>query len=73
MDGYRGKERRTRSERRALSEDQINEIARQAAEKALEQVYSEVGKGVLKKLLWVLGAIILSVGWWLFKSNRFIF
>lgn len=38
--------------RRRLSDDEIKIIV----ERVLEQVYSDVGKGVLKRLLWLLGA-----------------
>lgn len=48
-----------------LSDDQIDEIAEKAAEKAVAKmtamVYQEVGKGVINKLLWVAGVIAVAV------------
>ena len=48
---YNGRERRVRR----LSENEFDEIASRAAEKALDKVYSDIGKGVLKRLLWLFG------------------
>ena len=49
-----------------LSEEQIEEIAERAAEKAVEkmtnQIYLEVGKGVVKKALYLLGALVVGAG-----------
>ena len=53
---YDGKERR----RKSISDEEFEGIARRAAEKALEKVYAEVGKGVLKKLLWLIGVASLA-------------
>lgn len=51
-----------------LSEEQIEEIAERAAEKAVEkmtnQIYLEVGKGVVKKALYLLGAFVVGAGLW---------
>lgn len=51
-----------------LSEEQIEEIAERAAEKAVEkmtnQIYLEVGKGVVKKALYMLGALVVGAGLW---------
>ena len=58
-----------------LSEEQIEEIAGRAAEKAVEkmtnQIYLEVGKGVVKKALYLLGALVVG-GWLVGKSERWI-
>lgn len=51
-------------ERRAnagLTEDEINAIAERAAERALEKVYSDVGKSAVKFVLWVVGAGVLAL------------
>ena len=51
-------------ERRAafpLTEEQMEQIAERAAEKALEKVYASVGKSVVSKILWVVGAAALAV------------
>lgn len=39
-----------------LTEEQISEIANKAADKVYQQFYIEVGKSVLSKLLWIVGA-----------------
>jgi hypothetical protein len=52
---YEGPERRA-----ALTDEQIELIAERAAEKALEKVYASVGRSVIQKFLWVLGASALA-------------
>lgn len=59
---YEGQERR-----RApfpLTDEQIEQIAERAAEKAVkkmtEQAYQAVGKGVVSKLLYILGVLTLA-------------
>ena len=59
-----------------LTDEQIEEIAEKAAEKAVEkmtnQIYlevgkgvvKEVGKGVVKKALYLLGALVVGAGLW---------
>jgi len=49
---YDGKERR----KNPLSDEQIDEIAERAAERALEKVYEQIGRSVVKKALWIIGA-----------------
>lgn len=48
-----------------LSERQIDQIAEKAAEKAIakmtNQIYQEIGKGVVTKFLWLLGAFVVGV------------
>jgi hypothetical protein len=53
---YNGPERRG-----PLSDEQIELIAERAAEKALEKVYASVGKSVVHKILWLVGAAALAV------------
>lgn len=48
-----------------LSEDQIDAIAERAAEKALEKVYTQIGKSIVQKALWIIGAGCLSLFAWL--------
>lgn len=48
-----------------LTDDQIEAIAERAAEVALEKVYTEVGKSVLKKLAWLTGAAVIGLAMWL--------
>lgn len=51
-----------------LTEDDIDRIAEKAAERALEKVYSQVGKSIVTKALWIIGALALGFaaakGWW---------
>ena len=44
-----------------LTDEQMEIIAERAAEKALAKVYTEVGKSVITKILWLVGALVL--GW----------
>lgn len=62
MDAYSGPDRRSQPH---LTDAQIEMIAERAAEKALEKVYSEVGKSVAHKLLWMLGAAVIGLFAWL--------
>ncbi len=48
-----------------LTDAQIEVIAERAAEVALNKVYTEVGKNVLKKLAWLTGAAVLGLAMWL--------
>jgi hypothetical protein len=48
-----------------LTDEQIEMIAERAAEVALEKVYTEVGKSVLKKLAWMAGAATVGLFIWL--------
>ncbi len=61
---YHGPERRS-----GLSKTNVERIAELAAKKALEKVYSEVGKGVIKKLAWLAGLIVVAGLMWLGKNN----
>ena len=44
-----------------LSDEQMDMIAERAAEHALAKVYEEVGKSIVKKLFWVVGAGALGL------------
>lgn len=52
-----------------LTDDQIEEIAERAAEKAIQKVtdhiYKEVGRGVLQKLAYAIGACVVGLALWL--------
>jgi len=54
---YQGPERRANP----LTEEQIEAIAERAAEKALEKVYASIGRSVVTRLLWLVGAASLAV------------
>ena len=64
---YEGPERRQLFR---LSDSQIEIIAERAAEVALEKVYVGIGKSVVHKVLWVIGAGALALLVWL-KSDFF--
>lgn len=48
-----------------LTDAQIEAIAEKAAEVALNKVYAEVGKNVLKKLAWLTGVAVIGLALWL--------
>ena len=52
-----------------LTDAQIEIIAERAAEVAFRKIYEEVGKSVLKKLAWLVGAAVIGVGFWLAGNN----
>ena len=66
---YSGPERRVEI---PLSETQIEAIAEKAAEKAIERltgdVYKAVGRSVITKFVWVVGASV--VGFWLWAKGK---
>lgn len=62
----------TEQERRQsimLTHDQVEEIANRAADKAIEkitdQIYQQIGRGVLNKLLWIIGVVATGLYFWL--------
>ena len=55
---YLGPERRKHEH---LTDEQIEQIAERAAEVALEKVYTQIGKSVVSKFLWIIGAASLAV------------
>lgn len=44
-----------------LTDEQIEAIAERAAEVALERVYTQIGKSVVQKFLYLVGAAALAV------------
>ena len=48
-----------------MTDAQIEAIAERAAEVALNKVYAEVGKNVLKKLAWLTGVVVIGIALWL--------
>lgn len=70
---YEGPERRAKAH---LTDDQIEDIAdiaEKAAEKAIEKltgdVYKAVGKSVVSKFLWIVGALSVGAYLWLKKTG----
>ena len=49
---YKGKERRQYVQ---LSDEQFEAIAERAKEIAKDEIYADIGKGVVKRILWLLG------------------
>jgi len=47
-----------------LTDAQIDEIAEKAAERAFQKIYQNVGKSVLTKLTWMLGAAVVGFFMW---------
>lgn len=64
---YEGPERRA-----GISEEQLEAIAERAAERALAKVYESIGRSVVKKMLWVLGAACLAILAWLGGSGKLL-
>lgn len=58
-----------------LTEEQIDAIAERAAEKAIQKVtdhsYKEVGREVLQKLFYIVGAAVIGATLWL-KSKGWV-
>jgi len=52
-----------------LTDEQIELIAERAAEVAFKKVYQEVGKTVLTKLAWLVGAAVIGLAMWLAGHN----
>ena len=67
-DQYVGPERRTH---RDMSEEVMDAIAERAAERALNHVYTAIGRSVITKALWVVGAACCSLAAWLAGSGTF--
>ena len=61
---YQGSERRANP----LTEEQLEAIAERAAEKALAKVYAEVGRNLVAKLFWIVGAA--AIGLVIFLSGK---
>lgn len=59
----------------SLTDDQVDRIAERAAEKAVakltDHVYREVGKGVIQKLFYIVGALAVATFLWA-KANGWI-
>ena len=64
---YQGPERRAAY---PLTEEQLEAIAERAADRALEKVYASIGKSVIHKILWVLGAAALAAAAWMKGSGK---
>ena len=56
------------TEPRILTTDDIELIAQRAADKALEKVYAEVGKSLVKKFFWAVGLVVIAAAVWISKD-----
>lgn len=65
MNEYHHTERR----RTRFTDEEIEEIADLAAERVMEKVYSEIGKGVFKKFSFIVGTMILAAFAWLVSKG----
>jgi hypothetical protein len=45
---------------KSLTDAQIDAIAEKAASRALQQVYAEIGRSLVTKILWIAGVAALS-------------
>jgi hypothetical protein len=52
-----------------LTDEQIDAIAEKAARRALQIVYAEVGQGVLRRLAWLIGIVVVGIAIWLAGKN----
>ena len=48
-----------------LTDAQIDAIAEKAAERAFQKIYQNVGKSVLTKLTWMVGAAVIGLFIWI--------
>jgi hypothetical protein len=48
-----------------LTDAQIDAIAEKAAERAFQKIYQDVGKSVLTKLTWMVGAAVIGLFIWI--------
>lgn len=55
---YEGPDRRSSI---TLSEEEVDEFIDRAIERAVDRFYAEVGKSVLKKVLWIVGATVVGL------------
>ena len=58
---------------RELSQSELDDLAELAAKKALEKVYVEVGRSVLKKLAWLVGVVTVGLMLWLTGKGVIVF
>lgn len=52
-----------------LTDAEIDAIAERAAKKALEGVYADVGRSVLRKLAWLAGVVVIGLALWLIGKD----
>ena len=53
-----------------FTDEQIDHIAERAAEVAFKRIYEEVGRSVVKKIFWIVGAGALGYGGYKFLTRN---
>ena len=61
---------RERRSSMTLPEDQIEKIAQRAAMIAIEHVYIEIGRNVVRKTFWIVGAGVVALLAWLGGTGK---
>jgi hypothetical protein len=61
MSEYTGEERRAHP---PLTEEMMDAIAERAAKRVMDNVYREVGKSLLTKIVWAAGVIGVGIAMW---------
>jgi hypothetical protein len=52
--------------RRRLNDDELTSIK----EQLLESIYADIGKSIVKKILWIIGAVSLSAFAWMKGAGK---
>ena len=53
-----------------LSQEELDLVAEKAAELVLNKIYAEVGKSVVKKLMWLVGVGFMALNAYLIGSGH---
>lgn len=48
-----------------LTNAEIDKVAKRAVDMAFQQMYEEVGKNVVRKVLWIIGVVAIGLAMWL--------
>jgi hypothetical protein len=62
MNEYNGEERRAQP---SLTEEMLDAIAERAAKRVMDNVYRDVGKSLLQKVMWAVGVFAVALAMWL--------
>jgi hypothetical protein len=62
MNGWNGDERRSNP---PISEELMEQIAERAAKRVMDNVYREVGRSLLTKIVWAAGVIGVGIAMWM--------
>jgi hypothetical protein len=60
-DSYTGEERRTHP---PITEEMMDAIAERAAKRVMDNVYREVGRSLLTKVVWAAGVLGVAIAMW---------